>query len=246
MIIREMCLKQGNWMFRHRSYLPLSLVILIVIAAFNAGFFECDSVPAQAWEVLAIVVSSIGFLIRIITIGIVPQRTSGRNVLKQVADTLNTTGIYSLCRHPLYLGNFFMHYGIIMLTRSLWLILIYPFLYWVYYERIMLAEEDFLIGKFGDTYLKWAEKTSAVIPQFKNWQPSKLPFSIKAVLRREYSGFFAMVFSLAIVKHLTFFARTGHFEWHFNWLITVGVAGILYLTLRTLKRKTRILHEAGR
>jgi hypothetical protein len=113
-----MCLKQGNWMFRHRSYLPLSLVILIVIAAFNAGFFESDSVPAQV--------------------------------------------------------------------------------------------------------------------------------SIKAVLRREYSGFFAMVFSLAIVKHLTFFARTGHFEWHFNWLIAVGVAGILYLTLRTLKRKTRILHEAGR
>ncbi|MBN2829801.1 MAG: lipid A phosphate methyltransferase, partial [Candidatus Cloacimonetes bacterium] len=191
-------------------------------------------------------VSSLGLFIRVITIGSVPRRTSGRNVVKQVAETLNTKGIYSTCRHPLYLGNFFMHFGIVMLTRSWWLIPIYPILYWFYYERIMLAEEDFLISKFGEVYLEWANRTPAFIPRFSSWQATELSFSMRTVLRREYSGLFAMVLSLAIVSHLTYFARSGQFVLQTNWLIAIGSAGVIYITLRTLKRKTRLLHEAGR
>ena len=34
------------------------------------------------------------------------KNTSGRNTHDQVADSLNTSGIYSIVRHPLYVGNF--------------------------------------------------------------------------------------------------------------------------------------------
>ncbi|MGB8874133.1 MAG: hypothetical protein WCC75_12145, partial [Desulfobaccales bacterium] len=44
--------------------------------------------------------------------GLPPRGTSGRNTQGQVAETLNTTGIYSLVRNPLYLGNFLIWLGL--------------------------------------------------------------------------------------------------------------------------------------
>jgi len=58
---------------------------------------------------IAIALSMFGFIIRAIAIGTTPKGTSGRNTKEgQVAESLNTKGIYSMVRHPLYLGNYFM------------------------------------------------------------------------------------------------------------------------------------------
>ena len=66
----------------------------------------------------------------------------------QVADSLNTTGIYSTVRHPLYLGNFFMWLAIVVLTADLYFVIVFCLCYFIF-ERVMLAEEDFLANKFG-------------------------------------------------------------------------------------------------
>ena len=65
----------------------------------------------EAWQMLCISVSFLGLFIRIVTVGRAPIGTSGRNTREQVANTLNTTGIYSLVRHPLYLGNYLVFLG---------------------------------------------------------------------------------------------------------------------------------------
>lgn len=44
-----------------------------------------------------------GQIIRAIAIGTSNKNTSGRNTQEQVAEALNTKGIYSTVRHPLYL-----------------------------------------------------------------------------------------------------------------------------------------------
>ena len=54
-----------------------------------------------------------GFLFRAWAIGTTPAGTSGRNTKEQVAEVLNSTGIYSIVRHPLYVGNYFMWIGIV-------------------------------------------------------------------------------------------------------------------------------------
>ena len=132
----------------------------------------------------------IGQVIRILTVGFTPKNTSGRNTVNgQIADELNVTGIYSLLRHPLYLGNFFMWLGPVLFLRSFWFTVIFGLLYWLYYERIMFAEEQFLRRKFGEIYDKWSETVSSFIPVHLNYIPPKLPFSVRNVLKREYNSF---------------------------------------------------------
>ena len=49
-------------------------------------------------------------------------------------------------------------------------------LFWLYYERIMFAEERFLERKFGEHYVRWSNSISAFIPLSLNYQKSKVPF----------------------------------------------------------------------
>lgn len=97
--------------------------------------------------------SFVGFLIRFYTIGTTPHGTSGRNTKQQVAEVLNSTGIYATLRHPLYLGNYLIWIGIVTYVFNPLFILIISLIFWLYYDRIMFAEERFLEKKFGDEYL---------------------------------------------------------------------------------------------
>ena len=105
---------------------------------------------------MAVILSFIGFVVRFYTIGTTPQGTSGRNTKEQVAMVLNSTGMYSMLRHPLYLGNYLIWLGIAVTTFNIYFIIIMSLLFWLYYERIMFAEERFLQKKFGDKYLNWS------------------------------------------------------------------------------------------
>lgn len=92
-----------------------------------------------------------------ITVGYTPKKTSGRNTKKgQVADYLNTKGMYSIVRNPLYLGNFFMGLGIFLFLCIWWVEFIYTLVFMLYYERIIFAEEQFLVKKFKQQYMEWA------------------------------------------------------------------------------------------
>ena len=171
----------GNWLFRRRSWLPLVLVfsglIMMYLGNRQAIIFDLRD------EMIFLGISIFGELIRVFTVGFAPRNTSGRNTSAgQIADELNTTGLYSIIRHPLYLGNFFMWLGPVMFIRSAWFTIVFLLVYWLYYERIMFAEEQFLRRKFGEAYDKWSEKAAAFFPFRFKWIPPKLKLSLKNVL----------------------------------------------------------------
>ena len=178
----------GNWLFKRRSWLPVFMIaagiIMMYLGNRQAILFDSRN------ELIFLGVSLIGQLIRILTVGFTPKNTSGRNTINgQLADELNVTGIYSLVRHPLYLGNFFMWLGPVLFIRSTGAVIVFVLIYWLYYERIMFAEEQFLRRKFGDIYDKWSEKVSSIIPMTFHFVRPNLPFSIKNILKREYNSF---------------------------------------------------------
>ena len=246
MALQEEFERDGNWLFRWRSYLPISLVLLLMFSMMHFKYLGNSETGDVAWEAICFCVSFLGLFIRAFTIGHTPHNTSGRNTKKQVAEKLNTSGIYSIVRHPLYLGNFFMMLGVVMFGHHLWSISVFIPLYWLYYERIMFAEEAFLKGKFGDDYIAWANRTPAIIPRFKQYERSPLPFSFKNVLRREYSGFFAVIASMFILEEYGDWRAKGYVEFDFYWMLILITGFVLWFSLRYLKKKTKWLDVIGR
>jgi len=198
------------------------------------------------WEGVCLAVSGLGFALRVWTVGHTPAGTSGRNTREQVAETLNTTGLYSVVRHPLYLGNFFMGLGIALFPRSWWLVGIYSMAFWLYYERIMFAEEAFLEERFGDQFVAWARRTPAFLPRPRQYIPAELTFSWRSVLRREYSGLLVVLTAMFLLEVAGDFSTSGRLRLDPYWVALLGAGAVVWAVLRTLRKRTKVLDAPGR
>ena len=246
MALREEFEHSGNWLFRRRGYLPIVMLIPIVVALRGFRYPNGSEEMDLAWEMFCLAIGLAGLAIRALTVGYTPAGTSGRNTAGQVASTLNTRGVYSLVRHPLYVGNYLMWLAPSLFPRVWWAPVLVTLVFWLYYERIMFAEEEFLRRSFGREYEEWAERTPSFLPHHLHWVTPKLPFSFRNVLRREYSGFFGLITTFMVLEVLSDYEATGRLQWDPVWAAIFGTSLVIYLALRTLKRQTRLLHVKGR
>ena len=143
----------GNRFFRWRSYLPLFLGVLFIAALLSYRHPEAAPHPGRAWQMGCLLLSGLGLTLRCYTVGFAPRGTSGRNTRGQVAEVLNTSGMYSLVRNPLYLGNFLMWLGLALFIQVWWCTLIVVLCFTLFYERIIFAEEKYLREKFGAAFV---------------------------------------------------------------------------------------------
>ncbi len=197
------------------------------------------------WDGVSLGVAFLGLVIRIITVGYVPRGTSSRTTGNPKASVLNTTGMYSIVRHPLYLGNFFIWLGISMFPRSLLFSLSAILLFFLYYGLIIFAEERFLQDRFGLEFSEWAKRTPLLLPRFKRWSRPSLRFSWKMVLKREYSGFFAIISVFTCLEIAADLFYLGKFRLDWEWIILFAVGLITYIVLLSLK-KTGVLNDEDR
>jgi len=96
--------------------------------------------------------------------------------------------MYSLCRHPVYLGNLFVLTGFALALKSWWFVLIALLAYWLLYQRVIAAEERFLGERFGATHRRWSERTPAFWPRPRLWLAPEIRFSWRTVALREYNS----------------------------------------------------------
>lgn len=236
--------KNGNWLYRRREWLPLFAFIFALVYLWFADY---DTVSYNFYkELIFLSVSLVGEAVRIITIGRVPKGTSVRNVKSQVADELNKTGIYSVLRHPLYLGNYLMWLGPVLFLRSFWAVVIFSLIYWIYYERIMFAEEQFLRKKFGKEFDNWSEKTGPFFPSFRNFKKASLSFSVRNVLKREYHGVLNLFVIFGLLDLVRNYSSDGQVTLNNLWLYSLPAVGILWVILRIITKKTSLLDVNGR
>ncbi len=248
MALRHSYEKSGNFLFKHRGEFPLVLfaIAVPVILLTNNAFLHSSNFVYWSLLLGSILVSFVGQLIRFVAIGKSAKQTSGRNTWGHEAKALNTTGIYSIVRHPLYLGNFFIWIGIVCFVGNPWFLVIACLLFWLYYERIMFSEEVFLEKEFGDEYLQWSMKTPAFIPSWKNWVKSPVKLSMKTLLRREYPGVSAAIIGFLFVDFVRSWVLSGSMQWLWAHAIVLLVALSISFVLRTLKHSTNLLREDDR
>jgi protein-S-isoprenylcysteine O-methyltransferase Ste14 len=248
MALRDELVKQGDFLFRWRTYVPL-LIVPVALAALREGQALEPVVGGRIvpyWRLMSAAVALLGLAIRWVVGGHAPANTSGRNTEQQVAASLNTTGMYSLVRHPLYLGNFLCTLGVALITQVWWFVVICCLAFGLYYERIVLAEERFLAQRFGEAFERWASATPCWLPRLPQWRRPSLPFSGKTALRREFSGFFLLVASFELVTVLG--DGLAHNRWALDTStkLVLGLGLLAYAVLAVLKKKTGVFHVEGR
>jgi protein-S-isoprenylcysteine O-methyltransferase Ste14 len=247
MTLQEQREKQGNWLFKRRSFFPLICVgvgILLYIGLLYRG-----NISVHRWWVdfLFLCVGFFGLSIRILTVGFTPQGTSGRNTNEgQIAEQLNKSGIYSIMRHPLYVGNFFMWIAPILFLEKSGIIFWSFVLYWYYYDKIIFAEEQFLKRNFGEPYMLWESITPRFFPKFSLYKKANLHFSLKNVLKREYNSFFSLVFTMSFIRMVGFAVTTKQLYLDMPWIVIISSSFLIFISLKMLKKFTKVLDVEGR
>ena len=240
--------KSGNWLFKQRGIMPVLVFLACTPILFCTNTLLLY-VLTPCWvkvlvALFAVSVSLAGMAIRAYTIGTTPHGTSGRNTDKQLAKQLNTKGIYSIVRHPLYVGNYLMWLGLLIFIMDFPFLVATSLMFWLYYERIMFAEERYLEREFGQEYIDWSMQVPAFIPRFRQFQKGDVPFHFRSVLRREYPGLMAITLCFTVVDYLRA-ALLGKLDCFMGWIRFSGIicllVAILVIVLRYPKHHSPLL-----
>lgn len=245
MQLRDQLEADGEWLFRYRSYLPALLLPLFILALLNGT--RISQTASQTIDAIGALLAATGVLIRAYVVGYIRPGTSGRNSRRQLAAHLNTTGLYSIVRHPLYVGNFLVVIGWAVASTSGWLVLVVTLAFILYYERIALQEESFLRSKFACDFDVWSASTPAFLPKARSWMPPDRSFSWSMIFRREYQTValvvagFATVHLLRIAFHQTDSLSTT--AWLSIAVADAGLFGVAWLAVQRCRRwRSRHVH----
>ena len=230
----------GNFLFHYRNVLfPLFYVALFVPSPRITGSYRTAVLAGLA-------VCLAGQTVRVMTIGLV-YIIRGGSKHRIYAKDLVTTGIFSHTRNPLYIGNILILLGLGIIADSVLFLAVFVPLFLFAYQAIVLAEEDFLRGKFGTQYEDYMRDVNRWFPNPRGLGETfgSMRFRWKRVIIREYNATYLWLVGALFVfmKNLAaddraLFSRTLP--------LAVGVFVVLtvsYLTIRHLKKSKKLRDE---
>ena len=220
-------LADGRRLFHWRSLVPLVLLPTVVLALPDSSAVaeRIGESACQAVQWLSLSVALLGVLVRCATVAFAPDGTSSRDTRALRAPSLNTTGLYSIVRHPLYLGAGLIWIGIAMSLRVWWLVVIVSLTYSLNVERLMVAEEAFLEASFPDEFRSWASRTNAILPRLSNWRPAVGTFQLRR-LSSEHNGLLTIGVVFPLLQYLANLVGEGR-SWH-DWHARHGSLLLLF------------------
>jgi protein-S-isoprenylcysteine O-methyltransferase Ste14 len=148
--------KLGEWLFRHRTALPVPIAAAILVLRTGEA---AASVPLVA---AGIGMSVAGELIRlwgVRHIGAISRTRSDR--LGPLVDT----GPFALVRNPLYVGNILLWAGFALTARLTWLAPVVVLLLGAEYHLIVRWEESLLVSRLGRAYRSYAARVPRWVPR---------------------------------------------------------------------------------
>lgn len=235
--MKEWSLRLGRFLFKHRSFTPLPIMILLVV------FFKPIDAGAQniIIHILGLFIALSGEFIRMLTVGFSHSGSSGRESHLR-ADRLNTTGLYSLVRNPLYIGNFFIFSGlIIVFANPLALLVMALFLSGQYYF-IILAEEAYLKDKYGPEFDDYCARVRRIIPGLMAYRKNSRPFNAQKVLFKENDSLFnlLMIFLLLLLYKEKLY--TGYIARPLAYIVPAALLILAYIIVKILKKRVLPRH----
>lgn len=233
----------GNFFFKYRNWIFILFYGALFIPSWPLfspeKFGECYYI----WPiVLGLLITVTGQLIRGLTIGLAYIIRGGKGG-KPYAEGLVTEGIFTHCRNPLYVGNILMLLGVGILANSLVYVGIVIPIFLFVYQAIVLAEENFLRGKFGAGYDEYCKHVNRWIPSLKGIGKtfSGMHFNWKRWILKEHTTQFIWLIGITLILLLRYPELTGFDENLRNILLGVclGALLLIYILIRYLKKTGR-------
>ncbi len=203
----------GNACFRFRAISVFPVILLI--------YFIFDPIDFKTFNpilnVVGLLIALTGTLTRIISVGYAKPFTSGReNYLK--ADSLNTSGTYSIVRNPLYVGNFLVYNGVLIAYASPAALALFNVFFIVNYYFIIYSEEKYLASQFDDSYRDYCLNVPKVIPRFSLYRKNDHPFNaLKVIYKEKNTNFYWISFyaiTLLVKQYKLNDGAIERFWWH--------------------------------
>lgn len=230
----------GNFFFKYRNWIFILFYGALFIPSWPLFSEERFGACYYVWPIaLGLVITVLGQLIRGLTIGLAYIVRGGKGG-KPYAEGLVTEGIFNHCRNPLYVGNILMLLGVGILANSLvYTVIVIPIFLFVY-QAIVLAEENFLRGKFGPGYDQYCSKVNRWWPSLKGIGTTfrGMQFNWRRWILKEHTTQFIWLNGIVLILLLKYPELTGGDDRLRNLLIGVIVGAILllYLLVRYLKK----------
>jgi protein-S-isoprenylcysteine O-methyltransferase Ste14 len=145
----------GEWLFRHRTSLPLPIALAILVI---------PATPGWGFGVVAsgIALTAAGEIVRLWAvhhIGAISRTRSDR------LGPLVAGGPFAFVRNPLYLGNIALWVGFALAAQLVWLAPLVALLLAAEYHAIVHWEESLLKARLGDAYRQYAARVPRWVPK---------------------------------------------------------------------------------
>jgi len=230
----------GNFFFKYRNWIFILFYAALFIPSWPLFSKEAFGDFYYLWPVIiGLLVTCTGQAIRGATIGLAYIVRGGKEG-KPYAEGLVTEGIFNHCRNPLYVGNILMLLGVGILANSLVYVAIVIPIFLFVYQAIVLAEENFLRGKFGPGYDLYCSKVNRWWPSLKGLGStfSGMQFNWKRWVLKEHTTQFIWLIGITLILLLIYPELTGGDKQLRNILIGVilGVLLLIYILIRYLKK----------
>lgn len=234
----------GNFFFKYRNWVFILLYLALFIPSAPIFSREAFGDNYYFWPIIiGLIITITGQLIRGLTIGLAYIIRGGKEG-KVYAEELVTTGIFNHCRNPLYVGNILMLLGVGVLSNSLLYVAVFiPFFLFVY-QAIVLAEENFLRNKFGQSYVAYCKRVNRWFINLNGIGKtfSQMRFNWKRWILKEYNTQYVWLSGIALILLLKYDELTNGDERLRNVLLISILALLLalYLLIRYLKKSGKM------
>lgn len=156
----------GRFLFGYRDFLfPLVLVLLLLTT--RPGMF-LGSRDLDHWlDWLGFLVCLAGEGSRLLALGSVEGIRRRGEHGRIAATSLIRDGIFAFTRNPLYLGDWLIVFGLVLMADSTWwYLVVLPAFSWTYWA-IVQAEEEYLAAKFDTEFSAYRASVPRFVPAWR-------------------------------------------------------------------------------
>jgi protein-S-isoprenylcysteine O-methyltransferase Ste14 len=212
-------------LFKYRSYLFVPLLVVLLVFT-KPG-------PTVGWgmiavtDLLGILVALCGYALRVAVIAYKRPGTSGRGTNIEVSE-LVTDGAYQTCRNPLYLANFLIWMGLVVMRWNLVFLAAIVVFFAIEYYFIIRAEESYLAGRFGKAYDDFRNNVPAFLPRPGRFRKPDRPFNMYRVIKAESKLLLLLLIAPPLLKVYDY-ARRGELGREMTVVLLADVIGMAAL-----------------